>query len=106
MCVFSRERDSPTTKPVPRTGTFFDPLPVQSHGSGVSVDARGGRFNNPGSRVVSHFDFFGRPPVPGLGPGFLAADARASISATILNFKTEMDRETLIEGYMRVTATL
>ena len=27
-------------------------------------------------------------------------------NATILNFKTEMDRRTLIEGYMRVTATL
>ena len=27
-------------------------------------------------------------------------------NATILNFRTEMDRRTLIEGYMRVTATL
>ena len=27
-------------------------------------------------------------------------------NATIVNFKTEMDRRTLVEGYMRVTATL
>ncbi len=33
-------------------------------------------------------------------------DVPIGTSATTLNFKTEMDRETLIEGYMRVTATL
>ena len=33
-------------------------------------------------------------------------DVPLGTNATILNFKTEMDRGTLIEGYMRVTATL
>ncbi len=33
-------------------------------------------------------------------------DVPLGTSATTLNFKTEMDKETLIEGYMRVTATL
>jgi len=33
-------------------------------------------------------------------------DVPLGTNATILNFKTEMDREILIEGYMRVTATL
>ena len=33
-------------------------------------------------------------------------DVPIGTSATTLNFKTEMDQETLIEGYMRVTATL
>ena len=33
-------------------------------------------------------------------------DVPIGTSATTLNFKTEMDREILIEGYMRVTATL
>ena len=33
-------------------------------------------------------------------------DVPIGTSATVLNFRTEMDRRTLIEGYMRVTATL
>ena len=33
-------------------------------------------------------------------------DVPIGTNATILNFRTEMDRRTLIEGYMRVTATL
>ena len=34
-------------------------------------------------RVVPDFDFRGRPPVPGFGPGFLGAGARASIGPAI-----------------------